>query len=479
MVHQLNIEDVSRVATAESPTFAVVAGGKSAAAEPTLSPPEIMSAGPAAIALPYSDKSTLDQPYWRHASFERALNGLLADIDEHTAPVVVLTGDAGTGKTLLVQCLISRLGHDAIPVLHTHPHSSFQGFLGSVCRQLRLADSQFEGSGPAEDRFDLFWNFLRGQAAEGKHLVVFVDNAHDMPEALLEELALLSRWTEADKRVLQIVLVGLPSLHDVIEKLVQRQLIADGYPSHGIAPLEPDETSAFVCSRLSDSGAQAASVIAPEAIDRISTHSRGIPRTILTLCSLAELNARLEGRGVITPELVDQVAHSAMVSGQTEPVAAIKNDADEGLLRPEREARSSVTSVSYPARGQEEHQMTRLEDLTKILKNLQNRSPGIEASALISEDGLMIASALSSELDDTRVGGMTATLLSLGTRAAAELHRGEVKEVIVRGENGYAVMVSAGSGTLLLVLTTEETKLGLIFFDMREAIKGISKVLFR
>lgn len=123
--------------------------------------------------------------------------------------------------------------------------------------------------------------------------------------------------------------------------------------------------------------------------------------------------------------------------------------------------------------------MTRLDDLTKILKSLQNRSPGIEASALISEDGLMIASVLSADLDDTRVGGMTATLLSLGTRASAELRRGEVREVIVRGDNGYAVMVNAGSGTLLLVLTTEDTKLGLIFFDMREAIKGIGKVLFR
>lgn len=68
--------------------------------------------------------------------------------------------------------------------------------------------------------------------------------------------------------------------------------------------------------------------------------------------------------------------------------------------------------------------MTRLDDLTKILKSLQNRSPGIEASALISEDGLIIASALSSDLDDTRVGGMTATLLSLGTRASAGLRIG-------------------------------------------------------
>lgn len=121
--------------------------------------------------------------------------------------------------------------------------------------------------------------------------------------------------------------------------------------------------------------------------------------------------------------------------------------------------------------------MSRLENLTKILKNLQSESPGIEASALISEDGLMIASALSPDLDDTRVGGMTATLLSLGSRAATELRRGEVREVIVRGEEGYAVMISAGRGALVLVLANENTKLGLIFFDVREAIKAINKVL--
>ncbi|MBK8336295.1 MAG: roadblock/LC7 domain-containing protein [Sterolibacteriaceae bacterium] len=165
-----------------------------------------------------------------------------------------------------------------------------------------------------------------------------------------------------------------------------------------------------------------------------------------------------------------------MVSENKQHVDKIK--ADEAV-RPDDPAPAQPAPVARSTNGQEECQMTRLDDLTKILKSLQNRSPGIEASALISEDGLMIASVLSADLDDTRVGGMTATLLSLGTRASAELRRGEVREVIVRGDNGYAVMVNAGSGTLLLVLTTEDTKLGLIFFDMREAIKGIGKVLFR
>ncbi len=121
--------------------------------------------------------------------------------------------------------------------------------------------------------------------------------------------------------------------------------------------------------------------------------------------------------------------------------------------------------------------MNRTDSLNKVLRSLQSGSPDVEASALISEDGLMIASALRQDLDETRVAGMTATLLNLGTRAAVELGRGEVLEVVVRGDQGYAVMVSAGRGTLLLVVANENAKLGLIFFDMRETVRAIQRIL--
>lgn len=125
----------------------------------------------------------------------------------------------------------------------------------------------------------------------------------------------------------------------------------------------------------------------------------------------------------------------------------------------------------------QESRMSRVESLNKVLKSLQSDSPGIEACALISEDGLLIASALPQDLDETRVGGMSATLVNLGTRAATELRRGEVREVIVRGEAGCAVMIHAGRGTVLLALATESTPLGLIFFDMRETLKSIRDIL--
>jgi len=121
--------------------------------------------------------------------------------------------------------------------------------------------------------------------------------------------------------------------------------------------------------------------------------------------------------------------------------------------------------------------VSRVEQLNRILRSLQTASPDVEASALISEDGLMIASALPSHIEESRVAGMTATILSLGTRAAIELERGEVEEVLVRGNDGYAVMLAAGSGTLLLALATRNAKLGLIFLDMRRTVTEIKKIL--
>jgi predicted regulator of Ras-like GTPase activity (Roadblock/LC7/MglB family)/type II secretory pathway predicted ATPase ExeA len=137
---------------------------------------------------------------------------------------------------------------------------------------------------------------------------------------------------------------------------------------------------------------------------------------------------------------------------------------------------TTVSSLLQPL-NQGDKPVDRTENLNRVLKNLQNGSPDVEACALITDDGLMVASALPHDLDEIRVAGMSSTLLSLGTRAAAELRRGEVREVIVRGEQGYAVMIGAGRGVSLLVVANERAKLGLIFFDMTEAISAIKRIL--
>ncbi len=121
--------------------------------------------------------------------------------------------------------------------------------------------------------------------------------------------------------------------------------------------------------------------------------------------------------------------------------------------------------------------MSRRDRLNGVLRSLQSSTPEIEASALISEDGLMIASALPQHIDEMRVAGMSSTLLSLGSRAGDELARGRMQQIIIRGDHGYAVMVRAGAGTMLLVLATRDAKLGLIFLDAGRAAEELSSIL--
>lgn len=123
--------------------------------------------------------------------------------------------------------------------------------------------------------------------------------------------------------------------------------------------------------------------------------------------------------------------------------------------------------------------MSRISELDSALKELRSGTPEVEACALISEDGLVIASALPQNIEEIRVAGMSATLMSLGTRVATELERGQVRQVLVSGENGYAILSTAAEGTMLLVLTTRMAKLGLVFLDMARTTEALARALKR
>ncbi|MCK5830963.1 MAG: roadblock/LC7 domain-containing protein [Methylococcales bacterium] len=115
--------------------------------------------------------------------------------------------------------------------------------------------------------------------------------------------------------------------------------------------------------------------------------------------------------------------------------------------------------------------------LTSILNELNGTSADIEASGVISTDGLMIASVLPAGLDEDRVGAMSAAMLSLGDRTAQELNRGELKQVLIKGNDGYVLMSYAGSDAVLTVIAKPNAKLGLIFLDVKRAVERIIKVL--
>jgi len=119
----------------------------------------------------------------------------------------------------------------------------------------------------------------------------------------------------------------------------------------------------------------------------------------------------------------------------------------------------------------------RADMLTSVLTDLNGTSADIEASGIISTDGLMIASVLPQGMDEDRVGAMSAAMLSLGDRTAQELERGTLEQVLIKGENGYVLMSYAGDEAVLTVIAKPNAKLGLIFLDVKRAAENIKKLL--
>jgi len=117
------------------------------------------------------------------------------------------------------------------------------------------------------------------------------------------------------------------------------------------------------------------------------------------------------------------------------------------------------------------------ESLDTILKKLLSAIPEVKAAAIVSVEGLPIASALPQGVDETRIAAMTAALLSLAERAALELNKGEFEQVYVKGTSGYLLVLSAGQNAVLTVSTTKDVRLGLIFLDCRRTCDKIAKLI--
>ncbi len=121
--------------------------------------------------------------------------------------------------------------------------------------------------------------------------------------------------------------------------------------------------------------------------------------------------------------------------------------------------------------------MSRTELMVRRLRDLQMSAPDIEASAVVSVDGLPIASSLPGGVEEDRVSAMSAAMLSLGDRIAHELGRGNLIQVYVKGEHGFVILSAVGEDAVLTVLAREDAKLGLVFFDMKRAAEDLRALL--
>ena len=120
---------------------------------------------------------------------------------------------------------------------------------------------------------------------------------------------------------------------------------------------------------------------------------------------------------------------------------------------------------------------TRSEQLVNRLRSMQAAAPDIEASAIVSVDGLIMASALPADVEEDRVSAMSAAMLSLGERIASELGRGGLEQVYIKGNAGFIILTSVGAEAVLTALAHQDAKLGLIFLEMRRAAEDLAKLI--
>ncbi len=120
---------------------------------------------------------------------------------------------------------------------------------------------------------------------------------------------------------------------------------------------------------------------------------------------------------------------------------------------------------------------SRAEQLVDRLRSMQAAAPDIEASAVVSVDGLIMASALQQGVEEDRVSAMSAAMLSLGERIAGELGRGSLEQVYIKGDNGSILLTSVGAEAVLTALTRQQAKLGLIFLEMRRAAEDLARLV--
>lgn len=233
---------------------------------------------------------------------------------------VVATGEVGTGKTLLLRCLL-RLLKESRDVAYAYV---FNGRLSPTeFLQYVLADFCLPASG--KNKYELlqdFGQFLLSRAAMNMTSVLIVDEAHLLAADILEEIRLLSNLETSDSKLLQIVLVGQPELDATLDSFELRQLKQRIAIRTHLAPLDFEETSTYIAWRLQIAGNDQGVIFSEDTIDRVFRYSRGLPRLINSLCDNALLTAYGKKLDTVHPYIIDEVAQQLRIEvadGQDKP----------------------------------------------------------------------------------------------------------------------------------------------------------------
>jgi type II secretory pathway predicted ATPase ExeA len=219
----------------------------------------------------------------------------------------VLTGEVGTGKTLLLRCLLDRLkqSDDVVYAYVFNGLLSPSEFLQYIARDFGLPAS---GKNKSELLADLS-NFVVERGTKQLTTVLVVDEAHHLSVDILEEVRLLTNLETSHAKLLQVLLVGQPELDEKLDSSVLRQLKQRVAHRARLVPLTLDETKGYIDRRLQIAGAEVEGILFPmDTVVRVYYYSSGIPRLINTICENALITAYARQNPCVTPEIVEDAA---------------------------------------------------------------------------------------------------------------------------------------------------------------------------
>ena len=305
-------------------------------------------------------------PYFYHATprHNEALANLHYGVGRRKG-FIVITGEVGTGKTLLVRCLLAELRKNNIAFGYVfNPLLSTTEFFQYIMADLGL---QYSGRSKTEMLLDLN-RFLIQRHARGLITALVVDEAQALRPELLEEIRLLTNLETSQQKLLQIVLMGQPELEAVLDSPSLRQLKQRVSLRCQLLPLDEEQTRSYVLSRLERAGAKPEPpIFDAEGLAKIYEYSRGIPRIINNLCENSMVAAFAREIRTVTPEMISEVAADFRL-GTTAAV-------------PEEPAGANALPV--------ENNESLLRSLFRLLRTMDNEQP-LEEKSIPSADGRRI-----------------------------------------------------------------------------------------
>jgi type II secretory pathway predicted ATPase ExeA len=228
-----------------------------------------------------------------------------------TAPITVVTGEVGVGKTTLVQHLLSCID----PIVTVGLISNAQGGRGDLIRWV-LNALGVPDTGPDDyvARFQKLQDFLITEYSEGRRVILIIDEAQNLSKESLEELRMLTNINANKDELLQLVLVGQPQLRAKILDPDLQQFAQRISAFYHIPALDRETMGDYITHRMKHAGGTGQE-FTEEAFDRIYQASEGVPRLVNKLCDFALLYTATEGQRVVTAKAVDEVLADGIYIG--------------------------------------------------------------------------------------------------------------------------------------------------------------------